>query len=96
MHIMFEGATAFTGDISKWEVSKVVSMDGMFQGATSFNSGISEQIAHVRHVRHVPLPNRAVRTVRAIANWRKDLEARVHSGFELCSGFRHCSGESAR
>merc|ERR1712147_597336 len=30
------GATAFNGDIAKWDVSSVTNMDDMFEGATSF------------------------------------------------------------
>ena len=38
---MFQGATSFNQDISKWDVSNVENMDYMFSGATSFNQDIS-------------------------------------------------------
>ena len=34
--------TAFNGEMSKWDVSKVTNMNGMFQSATSFNGDISK------------------------------------------------------
>ena len=41
MSSMFSGLTAFSGDISAWDVSQVTSMDRMFFQSTSFNSDIS-------------------------------------------------------
>ena len=38
---MFTSATSFNGDISKWDVSRVNSMNNMFMSAKSFNSDIS-------------------------------------------------------
>ena len=34
---MFEGASSFNGDISKWRVVRVTDMSSMFEGASSFN-----------------------------------------------------------
>ena len=42
MSHMFAWAAAFTGDISKWNVSKVTNMSVMFGAATAFNSDISK------------------------------------------------------
>ena len=39
---MFEGATNFNQDISKWQTNNVTKMDRMFKGATSFNQDISK------------------------------------------------------
>ena len=39
---MFNTATAFNGDISKWDVSSVTKMDLMFQHATSFKHKLCE------------------------------------------------------
>ena len=39
---MFNGATSFNSDISKWDVSNVTTMDSMFNSATSFNGDISK------------------------------------------------------
>ena len=36
MSSMFWGAASFNGDISKWNVSRVINMDNMFRRATSF------------------------------------------------------------
>ena len=36
-----ETVSAFNGDIGKWNVSKVTTMETMFQGAISFNGDIS-------------------------------------------------------
>ena len=41
MQNMFNGATKFNGNISKWDVSKVTNMYNMFNGATKFNGNIS-------------------------------------------------------
>jgi surface protein len=39
---MFEGARAFSGDVSTWDVSSVTDMSAMFEGAlVSFNSDLS-------------------------------------------------------
>ena len=42
MSYMFDGATSFNGDLSKWDVSKVTDMSAMFDGATSFNGDLSK------------------------------------------------------
>ena len=42
MEEMFHSALSFTGDISKWDVSRVTSMYGMFYHASSFNSDVSK------------------------------------------------------
>jgi surface protein len=39
---LFFDARAFNGDISKWDVSSVTSMDAMFYRATAFNGDISK------------------------------------------------------
>merc|ERR1711934_301315 len=36
------GATAFSSDVSKWDVSSVTNMDGMFSDAKAFNGDISK------------------------------------------------------
>ena len=36
MMSMFEGATSFNRNLSKWDTGKVTDMLGMFYGATSF------------------------------------------------------------
>ncbi len=41
MVYMFNGATSFNGDISRWNTSAVTDMRGMFRRATSFNGDIS-------------------------------------------------------
>ena len=41
MYAMFMGATAFSSDISKWDVSSVCDMYGMFMDAKAFNIDIS-------------------------------------------------------
>merc|ERR1712224_700851 len=40
MYGMFQGATSFTGDLSKRDVSSVKDMYGMFMGATAFNGDL--------------------------------------------------------
>ena len=42
MSYMFWGAASFNGDVSKWDVSRVATMWGVFNGATSFNIDISQ------------------------------------------------------
>ena len=45
---MFSSATAFNGDISKWDVSRVTDMSRMFLSAESFNGDISKwDVSHV-------------------------------------------------
>ena len=41
MSYMFDGATAFDGDLSSWNVSSVTVMNGMFRTATSFNQPLN-------------------------------------------------------
>ena len=41
MSSMFDGATAFDGDLSSWDVSSVTEMDGVFAVATSFNQTLN-------------------------------------------------------
>lgn len=38
---MFEGAVAFQGDVSKWDISNVGSLSQMFNGAKAFNGDLS-------------------------------------------------------
>ena len=38
---MFIDQTNFNEDLSRWDVSNVVNMDGTFAGATSFNGDLS-------------------------------------------------------
>ena len=42
MFFMFEGATAFDGDLSSWNVSSVTNMVGTFSSATSFNQTLND------------------------------------------------------
>ena len=42
MSLMFDGATAFNGDVSKWQVGNVTNMSHMFSGATIFNGDLSK------------------------------------------------------
>ena len=39
---MFARAKYFNSDVSKWDVSRVKNMQGMFLGATSFNGDLSK------------------------------------------------------
>ncbi len=41
MYNMFNSATTFNGDISRWDVSKVMNMENMFAFASTFNGDIS-------------------------------------------------------
>merc|ERR1711934_574154 len=41
MGYMFNTASAFNGDLSNWDVSKVTDMGGMFSYATAFNQDLS-------------------------------------------------------
>jgi len=41
MHSLFEDNEDFNEDISRWNVSSVVDMEGMLCGATSFNGDLS-------------------------------------------------------
>ena len=48
---MFYQAPAFNGDISKWDVSSVTAIYGMFQRAIAFNGDISKwDVSSVTHV----------------------------------------------
>ena len=42
MRYMFENATSFNSDLSKWNVGNVKEMSSMFSNATSFNSDLSK------------------------------------------------------
>merc|ERR1719269_369579 len=42
MEAMFVSASSFNGDLSKWDVSSVITMFGMFYGASSFNGDLSK------------------------------------------------------
>ena len=41
MSSVFEETKSFNGGISKWDVSSVTNMNGMFCGETSFNGDLS-------------------------------------------------------
>ena len=48
---MFEGATAFNGNLSGWDVSEVLHMASMFEGATAFNGNLSGwDVSEVLHM----------------------------------------------
>ncbi len=54
MDSMFEGATAFNGDISGWNTSNVTDMHDMFNGAAAFNSDISNwDVSSVKNMGHM-------------------------------------------
>ena len=40
---MFNGASAFNADISKWHVGNVLKIQWMFTGASALNADISNQ-----------------------------------------------------
>jgi surface protein len=40
MGSMFQGASRFNSDISKWDVSSITDMLGMFEGASIFNQNL--------------------------------------------------------
>ena len=42
MQFLFLDEISFDGDISKWDVSRVVNMNGMFKNAAAFNGDISK------------------------------------------------------
>jgi len=44
MKQMFYGASLFKGDLSTWDVSRIIDMQDMFDGATSFDGDISNWI----------------------------------------------------
>ena len=39
---MFASATSFNGDVSRWDVRKVTSTEGMFKNAANFNQDLSD------------------------------------------------------
>lgn len=41
MNYMFEGASAFNGDLNSWNVSNIKAMNNVFKGASNFNGDIS-------------------------------------------------------
>ena len=41
MKAMFQGASSFNGDLSRWDVSNIQEMAAMFQGARDFNQDLS-------------------------------------------------------
>ena len=46
-------ARHFNGDLSKWDVSKVTTMESMFQGAWNFNASLLGLLLPLRMVLHV-------------------------------------------
>ena len=51
MEAMFEYATSFNGDLSKWQVGHVRTMATMFFGATSFDGDLSKwQVGNVEKI----------------------------------------------
>ena len=41
MYQLFRFQSEFNSDISSWDVSNVINMDSMFEGATAFESDLS-------------------------------------------------------
>jgi len=41
---MFQGATRFNQDLSRWDIRKVEAMDNMFHGATQFKQDLANWI----------------------------------------------------
>jgi surface protein len=41
MYRMFNGASSFNQNLSNWDVSNVINMQGMFTDATAFNQNLS-------------------------------------------------------
>jgi surface protein len=51
---MFQGASAFNQDLSKWDVSKVTNMSCMFVGASAFNQDLSKwDVSKVTNMRYM-------------------------------------------
>jgi len=54
MQLMFANANSFNGDLSNWNVSKVVNMKFMFFSANSFNGDLSNwNVSNVRSMYHM-------------------------------------------
>ena len=51
---MFNGCSNFNGDVSKWDVSNVITMKGMFHDCSSFNGDVSKwDVSKVTNMRNM-------------------------------------------
>ena len=83
---MFSGATSFNQDISMWDVSNVVDMNGMFVNATAFNSDISMwDVSNVTNMKE--MFSGATSFNSDISNWNVSKVTDMSSMFEGATAF---------
>merc|ERR1712032_883597 len=89
METMFTYASAFNGDISKWDVSKVTHMVEMFTNAKSFNSDVSKwDVSKVTDMTRI-LPPRHHLTVTSLTGTCPDSAMAGQPKYSACSSARH-------
>jgi surface protein len=86
MRGLFENATNFNGDVSKWDVSRVLTMERMVAGASSFNADLSRwDVSQVSNMQS--MFEGASSFSGDLSSWNVSQVSNMHSMFKRASNF---------